>query len=355
MTPLVPRPSAELSTDRHDPRDDWPSEARALADHLTAIYGDRDPLPTVAGGWCARQRSRHTRRAYARAFLRWETYTREAGIHPLQARLPLADAYASYLETAPTMRRVKGGRRNEMTPTGPPLSDSGRAQALSAAGSFYTYAVRVQAAPASPFTSINRPLIDPDHSPTEGMLPEETAALIETAHTWHPRSYALVTLLYLLGPRVDEILSLNAGQLGYDRGHRTLPLTLKGGKRKPVPVPPLALDALLTYLNGRRDGPLFATSTGQRWTEPQVWKHLRMLARRAGIPQANSIKPHTLRHGFITDSLENKVPLQDVQDAVGHADPRTTQRYNRRRRRLDDHPAYALAASLAVRLRPGDA
>ncbi|GAA2568812.1 MULTISPECIES: site-specific integrase [Streptomyces] len=63
-------------------------------------------------------------------------------------------------------------------------------------------------------------------------------------------------------------------------------------------------------------------------------------------------KPHTLRHQFITDNLANGVPLQAVQDAVSHSGPRTTQRYNRRRRQLDSHPAYALAAKLGERLQP---
>jgi site-specific recombinase XerD len=341
VTTLVPRPSAELSTDRRDPRDDWPDEARAIRDHLAAIYGEGDPLPTVAGAWIARGKSKHTRRAYARNFLRWEDYSRSSGIHPLQAKLPLADAYANHLATAQTKRGKAG-----------PLSLSTQAQALAAAGSFYTYAVRVDACAADPFASVDRPYIDPDHSPTEGMLPDETMALIETARDWAPRSYALVTLLYLLGPRIDEILALNADQLGYDRGHTTLPLTLKGGKKKPVPVPPLALDALRAYLGDRAEGPLFVTDSGRRWTQPEVWKHLRVLARRAGIPQATSIKPHTLRHQFITDNLADNVPLERVQDAVGHTNPRTTQRYNRRRRMLDDHPAYGLASKLAARLQP---
>lgn len=94
MTSVVPRQAAEVSTDRHDPRDDWPDEARNLADHLTAIYGNHDPLPTIAGGWIARQKSRHTRRAYTRTFKAWEEYARSTGIHPLQGKLPLADAYA---------------------------------------------------------------------------------------------------------------------------------------------------------------------------------------------------------------------------------------------------------------------
>ncbi len=335
LTPY--RPAGPVSTDRHDPRDDWPDEARNLADHLTAIYGDRDPLPTLAGGWVARQKSRHTRRAYVRTFKAWEEYARSTGIHPLQAKLPLADAYAKHLAKTPTR-------------SGKPPAETTQAQALAAAGSFYTYAARLQAVDSDPFAAVNRPYVDPDHSPTEGMLPEETAKLIETARDWAPRSYALVTLLYLLGPRIDEILALDANQIGYDRGHTTLPLTLKGGKKKPVPVPPLALDALRAYLSGRTEGPLFATDSGRRWTQPEVWKHLRVLARRAGIPQATSIKPHTLRHQFITDNLADNVPLERVQDAVGHTNPRTTQRYNRRRRMLDDHPAYGLAAKLAAKL-----
>ena len=35
--------------------------------------------------------------------------------------------------------------------------------------------------------------------------------------------------------------------------------------------------------------------------------------------------------------------LRDVQDAAGHADPRTTRRYDRARYNLDRHPTYALA------------
>lgn len=351
MTLPVPVASAgELATVRHDPRDDWPEEARALRDDLAEIYGADDPLPSLAGGWIARQKSANTRRVYARRFRGWEAYSRSCGIHPLEARLPLADAYARHIEAAPTLVRVKGGARGVMAPTGPPLKPSGQAQTLSAAGSFYGYAQRVGAATTDPFAGVNRPEVDPDHSTTEGLTQDETAKLLETARDHAPRSYALTAMLYLLGPRVDELLALDVTSLGYDRGHRTVPLRRKGGRVQAVPVPPLALDALLLYLDGRADGPMFTTGTGRRWSEPEVWKHLRVLARNAGIPQADSIKPHALRHGFITDALEQGVPLHQVQDAAGHRDPRTTQRYNRRRGRLDGHPSYSVAAAMAERL-----
>ncbi len=42
------------------------------------------------------------------------------------------------------------------------------------------------------------------------------------------------------------------------------------------------------------------------------------------------------------------IPLEDVQDAAGHADPRTTRRYDRARRNLDRSLAYTLAAFLVA-------
>jgi len=40
------------------------------------------------------------------------------------------------------------------------------------------------------------------------------------------------------------------------------------------------------------------------------------------------------------------VPLQDVQDAMGHADPRTIRAYDRSRHNLDRHPTYTMATQL---------
>jgi integrase len=57
-----------------------------------------------------------------------------------------------------------------------------------------------------------------------------------------------------------------------------------------------------------------------------------------------TVTPHTLRHAFITAALDAGVPLRDVQEAVSHADPRTTMRYDRARGSLDRHATYIVAA-----------
>jgi hypothetical protein len=57
---------------------------------------------------------------------------------------------------------------------------------------------------------------------------------------------------------------------------------------------------------------------------------VRQAARRAGITK--NVGAHTLRHAFITAAqMDAGVPLQDVQEAASHADPRTTMRYDKAR------------------------
>jgi len=75
------------------------------------------------------------------------------------------------------------------------------------------------------------------------------------------------------------------------------------------------------------------TASGRRWSAGEAFLTVRRLAR---------------RHTFVTLAREAGVPLEDVQDAVGHADPRTTRRYDRARHNLDRSPAYALGAFLAA-------
>ncbi len=59
------------------------------------------------------------------------------------------------------------------------------------------------------------------------------------------------------------------------------------------------------------------------------------------------IGPHTLRHAFITAALDAGGPLRVVQEAVSHAGPRTTMRYDRARTSLDRHATYIVAAYVA--------
>jgi integrase len=347
-------PAGTVDRLRRDPREDWPSPARDLYRYLAGLYGETDPLPLAAAGWIAHQRSANTQKNYARHFRVLEQYVRSCGVHPLRVRLPLADAFAKFLEHAPT-EVWRSGRRE---PLGPPRSDASRAAVLSGASSFYDYALRamVPIEGDNPFTGVLRPAIDPDYSATEGLTDPEFEQLLVTARDHHRprrtahRSYTLLLTMYALMLRIDSALSAQIEDIGYDKGHHVLDVRLKGGTRKKKAIPPLVYDALRQLIGNRTSGSIFATSTGKPLDEPAVWRMIRSVARRARLPQANSIHPHVMKGQGISEALAKKTPLADVQDGADHKDPRTTQRYNRRRGLLDNSPAYVLAAGLAERL-----
>jgi integrase/recombinase XerD len=52
----------------------------------------------------------------------------------------------------------------------------------------------------------------------------------------------------------------------------------------------------------------------------------------AGLP--SRLSPHSFRVTAITSLLEQGVPMEDVQYLAGHAEPRTTTLYDRRKKRV---------------------
>jgi site-specific recombinase XerD len=256
--------------------------------------------------------------------------------------------------------------------TSVPFTAATVARKMSGLSSWYGFLVKVGAVPANPVAAADRPRVDRDHSGTIGLSPDEVDALLGAAETdtsaSRPRgqsvqvalrNHAVVALLADLGLRVGELVSLDVTDLGYERGHRSIRFTGKGGKKRRRALTPAGTAAVETYLLHRAmaegrpvddlAGPLFVTSTGARLDRHSVFRLIRRLAERAGIPSWADLSPHSLRHAFATTARAEGVPLEDVQDAMGHADPRTTRRYDRDRHNLDRDPSYAIWAARARR------
>ena len=64
------------------------------------------------------------------------------------------------------------------------------------------------------------------------------------------------------------------------------------------------------------------------------WDQTASLAVAEVVEQGGRPSLPSFRVATITDLLEQGVPLEDVQQQVGHADPRTTRLYDRRQRRI---------------------
>jgi integrase/recombinase XerD len=267
-----------------------------------------------------------TREAYARDLRAWGDYLAPLSLEVLAAHRVHVDAWS---------------RQAEQEKVAPAT----RARRLSALAGFYSYALDEGLIARSPVARVRRPRVS-DESPRLGVDRAGMRALLDTAQASGARDHALACLLALSGLRVSEALAADVADLSSERGHRTLRLRRKGGKRQTVALAPRTAAALDVLLNGRSSGPLFATRSGRRMDRHAALKVVRRLARTAGIEHA--VSPHSLRHGFVTLALDAGVPLRDVQDAAGHADPRTTRRYDRGRHSLDRAATYTVASYLAA-------
>lgn len=320
-------PSAELVEISAPVRDIEPIEAQSARTELEQTY--TDDLPKLVSMWITSKKSPNTRKSYRRGFRRWEAFCRSVNVHPMSAAYPHAESYARSLDDG---------------------KNTSGAQYLSVCSSFYQYAKRLRLVEYNPFDGVERPEVDVDHSDTEGLTEDEMAKLLLESRKLSPRAYALCMLLYTVGLRIDGALGADVENLGYDAGHRTITVRLKGGATAKKALPPVTSHAIDVYLSGRTTGPLFVTRTGARMQECEAWKMLRRVARRAALPQASTIHPHVLRHCYITHGLDKGVALHIMQDSVDHKDPRTTRRYDRARGRLTNSPAYTVASSIEEKL-----
>lgn len=266
-----------------------------------------------------------TRRAYATDLRCWGDFLARHGVEPLAARRVTVDAYVRQLEL--------DGR-----------APSTVARRLNALAGFYRYAVDEGLLDRSPLAGVRRPKVS-ELSPNLGLDRDELRALLAAGHQSGPRDHALASLLVLNGLRISETLRVDVADVDQERGHHTLRLNRKGGARQTVALAPRTATAIAELLDGRDAGPLFVTRTGRRLDRHAAAKVVGKLARRAGITKR--ISPHSCRHGFVTAALDAGVSLRDVQDAAGHADPRTTRRYDRARGSLDRSATYSVATFLA--------
>jgi len=218
------------------------------------------------------------------------------------------------------------------------------ARRLSTLTSFYRYCQEEELIVRSPAVNLRRPKVDYE-SRTLGLDRNELGAFLVQAGMSSPRDHALAVLLAINGLRISEALGADIGDLDDERGHRTLKILRKGGKRVTIPLAPRTSRVIDLYIGERMTGPIFLGAHGDRMDRHAADRMVKRLARKAGI--SKRISPHSLRHSFITAALDAGVPLRDVQEAASHADPRTTMRYDRGRGSLDQHATYIVATYLA--------
>jgi integrase/recombinase XerC len=144
------------------------------------------------------------------------------------------------------------------------------------------------------------------------------------------RDAAVLTLLYGAGLRISEALALTPADMAGPR--ESVTVRGKGGKRRAVPLLPVARAAIAAYLEGcphplAPDRPLFIGERGGPLSPRIIQLAVARLRGALGLPA--SATPHALRHSFASHLLSRGADLRAIQDLLGHASLSTTQIYTR--------------------------
>ena len=175
---------------------------------------------------------------------------------------------------------------------------------------------------------------------TVGFLtPEEVDRLrkeIGTKDIRGLRDIAILETLYSTGLRVSECANLNRDQVDLKR--REFMVRGKGRKPRIVFISEEAVRRIQEYLKERNDNfnPLFlnhrrggkkdiVADEKRRLTSYWIECMIRKYARHAGL--VKRVTPHTLRHSYATDLLQNGADIRSVQSMLGHSSITTTQIY----------------------------
>jgi integrase len=192
------------------------------------------------------------------------------------------------------------------------------------------------AAPGDPTTCLQ--------SSVHGLDRLELIRFLQVAQTLTVHHGALAYLLGINALRASEAAAVRIEDYAESLlGHRVIRLVGKGHKPATMPLTIPVLWVLEACRGQRTSGPLILRpQTGNPIDRRDAYRMVQRIANAAGIPR--HISPHSLRPAAITNALDAGVPLRDAQILARHADPRTTEHYDRARGNLDRHGLHLLTA-----------
>ena len=273
-------------------------------------------------------RNPNTRRAYARACVRFFAWCEERGL--ALATIRPFDV-ASYIETLQQTHSAPGVK-----------------QQLAAVRMLFDWLITGQVVPHNPASAVR----GPKHVVKTGKTPvldgHEWRKLIDgipTDTVRDLRDRALIATLTYSFARIGAALSMKVADLRPRGAGWTIRLHEKGGKHHVMPCHHALAEALHGYITAAgiaedRKGWLFRTSPGhtatlltdQPMAQADAWRMMRRRAVAAGIMAP--IGNHTFRATGITAYLANGGALEHAQEMAGHESPRTTKLYDRTKERL---------------------
>ena len=213
---------------------------------------------------------------------------------------------------------------------------------LSALSSLFKHLCEQQVVRENPVRDVKRPQVETDQVASVVMTRQQAFNLLNAPGSdslMGLRDRAILATLLYTGARIESVCRLRVGDFFEDGGYMVLEFNVKGGRKKRVPINQEHQATLKKYLMAaghvdEQESPLFlgvrsdrdnATHLTQRYLRKMVKKYARQ------VDLSEKVTPHSARATFITEALNAGVPIEQVQNTVGHKNITTTKMYDKRR------------------------
>jgi len=275
--------------------------------------------------------SDYTRRAYRHAVHRFLNWCEAEGIE--LTRIP-PGAVGHYIRTLTTTNGKSASKPTQKL-------------ALAAIRKFFDAMVQRHAVVLNPASTVRGPKLKYDKGKTPVAETHDATDLLKSIEPRDQRDIlslrdrAVLAVLMYAACRVGAVSKLRLRDYHANERQSYLRLDEKGGRQREIPCHRKLQPILKAYVTAAKlsdpDAPLFRAARGrtpQLSERPFQAKDIhRMLKRRLKAANLPSILTcHSFRATTATDLLEQGVSLEEVQELLGHADPRTTRLYDRRDR-----------------------
>jgi integrase/recombinase XerC len=154
----------------------------------------------------------------------------------------------------------------------------------------------------------------------------ETVSVIKQADWIIKRDRTLLALIYSVGLRITEALSLNREDVINSTEY--IKIVGKGGKERMVPVIDSIKSILIDYVNSSQfpdSIALFVNKFGNRLSSSSIQKLVKKSRKLLNL--SDNVTPHALRHSCATHLMEGGGDLRSIQELLGHSSISSTQIY----------------------------
>jgi integrase/recombinase XerD len=225
---------------------------------------------------------------------------------------------------------------------------------LVAVRSFMKWCVATKQVDHNPLDVIKLPKVTTE-SPTTAFDDHEVVMMIEAPDTTKKMGLThriVLLLLFNLGLRRSELTNIKMQDFYQDRGHQVLKILGKGGKTRHIPLNEHLIKEISFYVSELQqkwqlefkpqDYLLQSTrKPGSPLDGSTIFRVVEKYAKQLGIHK--QVSPHSCRATAISHLLDTqRIPIRDVAIFAGHSNITTTERYDKRRKGLDNNASYSI-------------